>query len=146
MFLLLVQVSLNIFYLHKSCKWESYCYYHSPVVSSFLMYHRVCSNSNTTGTISGAGSACLSGAFEFILVLFVAQSLVFCVDHCLYLSLSFNLQFSVQIIVCICPCLSIFSFLCRSLFVFVELRFLQTLLTRWLLFFNDLYVSCFKCH
>jgi hypothetical protein len=63
--------------------------------------------SNTTGTTCGAGSACLSGALEFIpgsfrcsifsflcrslfVFVLVFQSLVFCVDHCLYLSLSYT--------------------------------------------------------
>jgi hypothetical protein len=42
-------------------------------------------NSNTTGTASGTGTACPSGAHQFKFVfsgVYVAQSLVFCVVFC----------------------------------------------------------------
>ena len=42
-------------------------------------------NSNTTGTASGTGTACPSGAHQFTFVfsgVYVAQSLVFCVVFC----------------------------------------------------------------
>jgi hypothetical protein len=63
--------------------------------------HRVCNNSNTTGATSGTGTAHLSIAREFTLgclLGLVAQSLLFCAEHCLF-------------------CCSIFTFLCRTLFV-----------------------------
>jgi hypothetical protein len=47
-----------------------------------MAYHRVCNNSNATGTTSGAGNAYTSTAHEFTLVfgrIRVAQSYVLCV-------------------------------------------------------------------
>ena len=38
---------------------------HFPVLSSFMTYHRICNQINTTGTISGAGTAYNSGAPAF---------------------------------------------------------------------------------
>ena len=43
----------------------STCRKHFPVLSSFVTYHRVCSQINTTGVTSGAGTACPSGAPDF---------------------------------------------------------------------------------
>ena len=67
------------------------CLNHNPVVSSFMTYHRVCSNSNTTGYICGAGTdypsespcclSCLSGVRLVHLVkLHVLMVLVPCCD------------------------------------------------------------------
>ena len=39
---------------------------HFPVLSSFITYHRVCNQINTTGVTCGAGTAYPSGAPEFI--------------------------------------------------------------------------------
>ena len=48
------------------CLWIcSVCRNHDPDVSSFMTYHRVYSNSNTTDVTSGAGTAYPSGAPEF---------------------------------------------------------------------------------
>jgi len=58
---------------------------HKPVISSLITYHQVCSNSNTTGATSGAGTAYLSGASELTLGLCgvcVPRSLVFCDVFC----------------------------------------------------------------
>ena len=41
------------------------CRKHFPVLSSFMTYHRVCNQINTTGTISGTGTAYPSGTSEF---------------------------------------------------------------------------------
>ena len=38
--------------------------FHFPVLSSFMTYHRVCSNSNTMGATCGAGAAYPFGAHE----------------------------------------------------------------------------------
>ena len=38
---------------------------HFPVLSSFISYHRVCNQNNTTGEISGAGAIFPSGAPDF---------------------------------------------------------------------------------
>ena len=68
----------------------STCREHFPVISSFITYHRVCNQSNTTGATNGAGTAHHSGAHDFTPVF----------------------QW--------CSCYSIFSFMCnvcRSLFV-----------------------------
>ena len=51
-----------------------------PVFSSFMTYHRISNNSNTTGATNGAGTAYPSGAPEFIPSFSgvrVARSLVF---------------------------------------------------------------------
>jgi hypothetical protein len=44
---------------------DSVCRNHDPDVSSFMTYHRVYSNSDTTDVTSGAGTAYPSGAPEF---------------------------------------------------------------------------------
>ena len=49
-------------------KWPRICFTcreHFPVVSSFMTYHRVCNEINTTGATGGAGTAYPSGAPEF---------------------------------------------------------------------------------
>ena len=45
---------------------RSVCRNYNPVLSSFMTYHRVCNQSDMTGTACGAGSAYPSGALEFI--------------------------------------------------------------------------------
>ena len=98
-----LQSSLRTFYgCHMTCftdmeylchKWPgicSTCSKYFPVRSSFVTYHRVCNQINTTGSTCGAGTAYLSGAHDF--------------------TPSFSW----------CSCYSIFSFIsmfCRSLFV-----------------------------
>ena len=60
-----------------------------PILSSFITYHRVCNEINTTGATSRAGTAYPSGAPEFTPVFSgfpVTRSLALCVcfiDHCL---------------------------------------------------------------
>ena len=64
--------------------------FHFPVLSSFMTYHGVCNQINTTGATSGAGTANTSGAPEFTPVfsgVCVTGSLVLCVclvDRCLF--------------------------------------------------------------
>ena len=74
----------------------STCRKHSPVLSSFMTYHRVCNQINTTGVTSGAGTAYTSVVPEF----------------------TTSFQWG--------SCYSIFSFICmfcRSLFVLLYLFF-----------------------
>ena len=65
----------------------SICRKHFPVLSSFMIYHRVC---NTTGVTRGAETNYPSGAPEFTPCFSgvrVTRSLVWCVcfaDHCLF--------------------------------------------------------------
>ena len=72
----------------------STCHKHFPVFSSFMIYRRVCIKSTMTGSTSGAGTPCPSGAPEFTPVFSgfrVAQFFVFCVMFCrlLFVLLSF---------------------------------------------------------
>ena len=63
----------------------SICCYYVPVFFSFVIYHRVCNKSNTTGATCGAGTAYTSGAPEFIPDFqwgSRARSLVFCLMFC----------------------------------------------------------------
>ena len=73
---------------HKSLRTGicSICRDHNPVISSFLIYQRVCNKSNTTsaaGTAYSSGAPCLHQVFREIRV---GWSLVLCVcfvDRCL---------------------------------------------------------------
>ena len=82
----------------KSSYFNYQCAYnHNPVLSSFMTYHRVCNESNTTGAYRGTGTAYPSGAHEFTTGFSgvrVARSLPFCIvffrsccrfsfDHCI---------------------------------------------------------------
>ena len=54
--------------MKRESKWPrmcSFCRNHNPVLSSFMTYHRVCNNRNTTGATCGAGTAYPSRAREF---------------------------------------------------------------------------------
>ena len=51
---------------HKWPRICSVCRNHSPVLSSFMISHRVCNKSNSTGATCGAGTAYPSGAHDFI--------------------------------------------------------------------------------
>jgi hypothetical protein len=60
-------------------------------MTSFMVYHRVCSMNSTTGATSGAGTAYPSGTLEFTPVfsgVSVARSLVSCIVFCLLLFVS----------------------------------------------------------
>ena len=48
---------------------SSICRKHLPVLSSFMTYHRVCNQIDTTGATSGAGMTYPSRAPEFTLIL-----------------------------------------------------------------------------
>ena len=50
---------------HKWPRICSVCRKHFPVLSSYMIYHRVCNYINTTGATSGAGTAYPSGTPEF---------------------------------------------------------------------------------
>ena len=50
---------------HKWPRICSTCCKHFPVLSSFMTYHQVCNQINTTGVTSGRGTAYPSGAPEF---------------------------------------------------------------------------------
>ena len=52
---------------HKWPRKCSVCPNHNRILSSFMAYHRVYNNSNTTSVTRGAGTAYPSGAPEFIL-------------------------------------------------------------------------------
>ena len=69
----------------------STCRKHFPVLTSFMTYHRVCNQINTTSDTSGAGIAYPSGSYEFTPDLywgscFVDRCLPFCtfyyIDRC----------------------------------------------------------------
>jgi hypothetical protein len=48
---------------------SSICRKHLPVLSSFMTYHRICNQIDTTGATSGAGTTYPSRAPEFTLIL-----------------------------------------------------------------------------
>ena len=56
----------KLFLLVKCHKWPQLCCKHSPVLSTFMTYHRVCHWNNSTGATSGGGTAYTSWAREFI--------------------------------------------------------------------------------
>ena len=63
----------------------SACFYHNPVLSSFMTYQRICNKSNITGATRGTGTAYPVSAHEFTPVfgeVRVARSLVFCIMLC----------------------------------------------------------------
>jgi hypothetical protein len=50
---------------------SSICRKHLPVLSSFMTYHRVCNQIDTTGATSGAGTTYPSRAPECTLILYI---------------------------------------------------------------------------
>ena len=100
------------------------CRNHNPVLSSFMIYHRVCNKINTTRVTCGAGTAYPSGAPAFtpgfsgvlvtrsLVVLFIFLQIVVCpfVFFLLVIVLSFLVRFTLSdyplsifnLFVCVC--------------------------------------------
>ena len=71
----------------------SSCCEHFMVLSSFMTYHQVCNQSNTTGSTSGTGTAYPSGAPQFTPIfsgVCVTRSLDLCVLQIVFCPFSFD--------------------------------------------------------
>ena len=106
--------SLQVVYASHHLK-----HFHFPVLFSFITYHRICNQSNTTGATSGAGTDYLSGVHPRILVGFLLLDLQFSVQW--FVDCCFSFCF---FIVWPLHCLSFALWL----LVFLHLWYLQTFL------------------
>jgi hypothetical protein len=96
-----IYLSIDFQRLGSTIKCVSYytCRKHFSVLSSFMTYRQFCGYSNTTGAISGAGTAYPSRAPEFTPIfsgIRVTRSLVLCLMF--YRSLFFLLSFFLVIV------------------------------------------------
>ena len=76
----------------------STCRKHFLVLSSFLTYHRVCNQINTTGVTCGAGITYPSGAHEFTFVLLDLQFYVYALQIVVYPFVIFRLAIVLSVL------------------------------------------------